>query len=655
MRKSFFVIKLFVAILLIVSHGPVIGEVFLDEEEVVFRVRATGATRVFLVGDFNEWNPTVDRMIATDGLFEIRLFLVTGKYRYMFIVDGESIDDPVSPVYDEEGRAFFIFREFADQFEIVFSDLGGENERRISGALQYSFEGYLFANEERQGSFFSLPIYQCGDKNIEAQIEPGFEFDWEEPERIDSYFLRASASFRTERGMIGAFNRSASLDYGDPLSLFSVSGPFDYSAGLFTRGVEAEGKGPFGFDGRIFYASRIVGYDQLEKPGSISLPVSPEDLDEIQYLRRSSLDSDIFSFRIGSAMRGLSCDYLFRYDIGPSGRFWQDPDDQYALFTGYEKMRIDGFLAGYVISDWIDIEAEYLSGVTDLVSQYRTDLDGTGQIQYLDSRRWEEGKRIYLGISFHREKFATDLSWSSSELSGDPMLRGGRRRDERNRYAADLRLKAGAYDLALGARSESFSENSSAEYFWLEKWNFWLDGDDLSVRRLPFLESRNIIETFFSLSESAGDSMMVGYQTRGLLSVNFSADPDRNDRRVTEFVIRKGLSLDRNFSIHFDARHIIYDDQRIDRRDNFTDIWGALCWRGGKGGWIAVGTGVSPLYFDRWRYSLSHYGRERAIADRGVFRTESYETDIMLLEDLYRAERAISGNWNITIEAGLVF
>ena len=52
------------------------------DDEVFFTLVAPGAKNVYLVGDFNNWNPTVERMPRSGDVFEISLYLVAGSYRY---------------------------------------------------------------------------------------------------------------------------------------------------------------------------------------------------------------------------------------------------------------------------------------------------------------------------------------------------------------------------------------------------------------------------------------------------------------------------------------------------------------------------------------------------------------------------------------------
>ncbi len=56
------------------------------------------AKEVYLVGDFNNWNPEVDKMKRDEnGIWYITKFLSPGRYAYQFIVDGEWILDPANP------------------------------------------------------------------------------------------------------------------------------------------------------------------------------------------------------------------------------------------------------------------------------------------------------------------------------------------------------------------------------------------------------------------------------------------------------------------------------------------------------------------------------------------------------------------------------
>ena len=54
------------------------------------------AKEVYLVGEFNNWDPQVDRMVKRKGAFQKTLYLSPGKYQYKFLIDGVWHTDPTA-------------------------------------------------------------------------------------------------------------------------------------------------------------------------------------------------------------------------------------------------------------------------------------------------------------------------------------------------------------------------------------------------------------------------------------------------------------------------------------------------------------------------------------------------------------------------------
>jgi 1,4-alpha-glucan branching enzyme len=53
------------------------------------------ARNVYLVGEFNQWNPTTIRMVRCgDGSFQAKLRLPLGEHQYKFVADGVWLNDP---------------------------------------------------------------------------------------------------------------------------------------------------------------------------------------------------------------------------------------------------------------------------------------------------------------------------------------------------------------------------------------------------------------------------------------------------------------------------------------------------------------------------------------------------------------------------------
>ena len=58
------------------------------------------AKSVYLVGDFNEWDPKARRMVkARNGTFRAKMKLPPGDHSYKFVVDGIWLADPSCEQY----------------------------------------------------------------------------------------------------------------------------------------------------------------------------------------------------------------------------------------------------------------------------------------------------------------------------------------------------------------------------------------------------------------------------------------------------------------------------------------------------------------------------------------------------------------------------
>ncbi|UCG53251.1 MAG: isoamylase early set domain-containing protein [Candidatus Latescibacterota bacterium] len=82
------------------GRGGVRGGPEIVEGGVIFRYYDPDASRVYVVGDFNNWTPRADPLVDTNGDGEWTLFynLPPGVYEYKFLVDGtEWIADPKNP------------------------------------------------------------------------------------------------------------------------------------------------------------------------------------------------------------------------------------------------------------------------------------------------------------------------------------------------------------------------------------------------------------------------------------------------------------------------------------------------------------------------------------------------------------------------------
>src|SRR5262245_52254027 len=60
-----------------------------------FVCQAPGAREVFIVGDFNDWDPSTHPLKRQhDGAWRIELSLCHGHHHYLFLIDGKPALDP---------------------------------------------------------------------------------------------------------------------------------------------------------------------------------------------------------------------------------------------------------------------------------------------------------------------------------------------------------------------------------------------------------------------------------------------------------------------------------------------------------------------------------------------------------------------------------
>ena len=66
-----------------------------------FRLKAPQAKKVYLAGDFNNWDPRSLPMKLENGEWVSKVHLAPGKHRYKFVIDGEWKIDPANKLWEE--------------------------------------------------------------------------------------------------------------------------------------------------------------------------------------------------------------------------------------------------------------------------------------------------------------------------------------------------------------------------------------------------------------------------------------------------------------------------------------------------------------------------------------------------------------------------
>ncbi len=623
------------------------ASVEVDEDEIVFRLALAAGKRVFLVGDFNGWNPTMDRMTEVAGGYELRLFLLPGKYRYRFIVDGVALADPDNPNRDEEGNSFFIFRERDGRHEIVFEeivDVTGEGENVETA---FGVEGVLRAVESKGTVYAKGSAALVVEERAGVNLDVGFEYVIPESGAAvgRSYVLGGSAEYRLDNGVVTAFTRTGLLDFGDPLGAFGLVGPYDYPVGLFCRGLLYEGNALRLAHARVAYASRIDGYQT-------GLERSPTDGG--LFASRDLTDADIIGVAVGRKIGRIDVTYLYRGDRRPKEGAWRI-DATADTYRGYEKMHATGVWVSVAGIEGFTMEVEYLDGRSYLKARERSE-SGMSAFEPFDlEEEWESGRRFFTGFAYRKEHIDARVSIHQTTITGERTLREGRPDGRCTVFEGEVGVKFGDLSCSLGGSAESYSAGNTGDVFWLQRRNFWLDGDRLTAGRIPFLDSRDLLEVRLHLVWNENADAGQPYPTGLRLEMMRRADRNDSRRRVTEITCRSVLPLLSRLTHVFDMRYVSYDHGALPGGRRFVDFFSALKVDVASSMWLSVGAGVNPFTFDRWRHGFHDHGREEYLIERGIFDSVGTGDESLILETLERAETALSDEWSFIVEAAVQF
>ncbi len=623
--------------------ASVYASIEVDDEEVIFRFEHPGAAKAYLAGDFNNWNPTMDGMVKRGGAWEVRLYLVPGKYRYMFVVDGENIPDPDNPNRDKDGNTFFIFVEEDGVYQILY-EVTDAGERKIDEI--YTPYGALTATAVEDYGLFTASAGVDGeiDGSLRGNILIGAEYETTAEDPIKAYLVRAKGEWVTDKFRLGAFHRSGRIGFDDPLSLFTDVGPYAYPLDLFCRGAEVSAGWKNSFEGRVFFANRIDGYESgLERSGYNSVfDGNPEDKDMIGTSLRGSFKSVIL-------------EYMYRYDRGPGERRW----GEYPVY-GYETRTSHGLLFEFGKKDWPKITAEYLTGLTKLNAIHFTFPpfpDPMEQATDYDTD-FQEGNRALVEVSWSRGPFIGLLGWHRTTMERNAeLLRPDFWDDARmDLFDADVIYETERIKIGLKVNLLDFGGSGGmGRTFWLQGSNFWLDGDELRTELLQFLDSKRMWKASLNIEEGGVGEIPGPYRLEGYLTAkaNWNGDKARN---MFEISGGKGIRMGSFLSLHTDLRYVSYSDDRWVGESSFFDLWAGLRGTLGGTGWAALGIGVAPHRFDRWYFDFTGDGRESYLLDQGLFmEVDRLGGEDSLVESLGEAEKKLSEEWRLSFEAGFSF
>jgi hypothetical protein len=283
-----------------------------DQDEVIFTLRAPEAQEVFLVGDFNQWNPTVEPMNRVDDRWEVGLFLVAGDYHYQFVVDGKLLDDPDNPASAgtrgsplgliERGNALVLSTEETTP--------AGAPAAKARPGLRYI--GAMRSRDETDFTHRVDLTVRGRYENLSGRAAVASEdTSWSsDPLSVDVWFDRGRVDVKAGKLSAQGFENDSTWTSLDPAQLVGNAGVYDYNAGFLRHGVAGT------------VANSSVTVRALYADVTTRLPAAPVGVtapagDDSVYATRYSFDaSDVLAMEAALELGGASAGLVFRREAG---------------------------------------------------------------------------------------------------------------------------------------------------------------------------------------------------------------------------------------------------------------------------------------------------------------------------------------------------
>ncbi|UCG53767.1 MAG: glycogen-binding domain-containing protein [Candidatus Latescibacterota bacterium] len=650
------------------------------DDEVIFSLEAPGAENVYLVGDFNNWNPTYEKLDKTDGRFERYLYLLPGTYRYKFVVDGNWIVDPDNPPLDPTKGSLLVLEERAGMLTLgVEKEVEIETETLLKPSARYA--GAFFLDEGETNSEQALDVYvEHSSENVSARVNfKTVDESWDlSPAKADVRFDRGYLNLRLGDALLKGFENDTTWSSSDPFGLFGQVGIYDYNTGYERRGVSFETPLVFNVEFSAFYADKID-----ERPGP-PLRVESESLTDFELsgasdttvyrYRETFEDEDTWGVELFADAGSLKLGYLRREDRGfhpgllavivrePGGfrtvsqttrEFW-DADVVWLRWR---------FLPGLAASGafgWggAEVRAERGSVLSspelgDLTVGYDTDpVDNRIPLQ--TSKRWEgalfyEKEKIRGGARYERNEFEFE----------EGILEPAEARISVIEIDAGIEDDVWSASGALMYIDQDYNETPDDFHHFTPARNFWLDyRDKLSVENIvafdleqatqvaaAFLWNRRGVSRFGHPETAEPTSAVV---SGGLTAREFFA-------KIEYGFVRCAIehTLYRGFFAQLDSRLAWYRKPSWDLEDVFFSTYLEGGYRSNRFE-VSLGFGVDPVVLDPVANEYADIGRDEFLREarfEGLTRSRS----TVLGRRLGEQERLLEDTHALKLELILLF
>lgn len=610
----------------LLAPAPALAAVSVEDEEVVFTLVSAGATDVFLVGDFNNWNPTLEKMALAGNTFEIRLFLLPGTYRYKFVVDGKWINDPDNPpVIAERGSAVKLVAR-AGMLAI------GDDESAVEpGVLQglkpsMRYTGRFFLDSGDADNNQTLDFYfDYTSDRLRSRVDFATGDDsWDvSPVRADIRFNQGYLDLRFDNAKIRAFESEETWKSNDPFRLVGDVGIYDYNAGRQRKGVGVELGTQSKVQLRVLYADRVE--ERLSAPATIPATdlsgfaaSSTPDTTVYRYDPRLE-DEDTWALDLFANFGGFRLGYAMRRDRGfhpgllatvvrGSGDFTVETfgtRERWSAASGWVAWDLrPGFTLegtyghGRMALQRLTRSQEVVTALDDIAAdQDARDVDSDSNLQ--NSHRWRGGVRYENGplsahVHYEWNRFEFDRGIYEPSTADIASVSVGGDYDA-DRWSAGVLVRYTDQD--YGTTPDDF-------HFHSRQRNPWLDfGDDFTIAHIAGFDLARMSELNLHAAWNNADSTQTVRAGIDVLSREFFSSVDY-------FSLRGAVELRPWWRLYVqgDARLAVYD--KAWSSESYLAPYAELGYRH-RGVEVSLGVGLDPIVLDPVINSYSDSGREQ--------------------------------------------
>lgn len=644
--------SLAVAVAFVMVAAGARAAVRVERDEVIFTLRAPDATAVYLVGDFNRWNPTVEPMLQEGDEFVVRLFLVAGTYRYKFVVDGKPIADPDNPgVSPDQGSPIVLIERSGGL--ILSTETPDEAGRKPTASYEARYIGFLRAEDD------DSDLEQRVDLGVRANLDrlraravvASADSSWTwSPPNVDLTFDRGWVEVEMGKLAVRGFENDSTWVSSDPMGLVGNAGLYSYDAGLLYHGVT-------GVAASKHAALRARWADETERGGVARASVDPTSLasfvtgsgaDTTAYAYRPTFNgSDMLSVEATADAGSFASGYIFRRDSGVNPGLWVDIARQpvdfatqtyatredrnvSAAWLRWGSFRKMSLTFGY---GWGEAEARAYA-TAGAVSNLSSPLDAAEATTPFDGARGIlDTDRLVVEVG-GAHRVATSLQWDRTSFDFDDVEGSSDADVDRVRFEAATTLHDWSVSGNVVYTHQRYRDTPDALYIdWPER-NVWLSRwDDMDVPSMVAIDLEQ--HMVWRIDASHDDARVDAGASAVLQTLDVVDAPVHASLRAYGDVVVHGP-----WYLYGDARWAWYDREAWNVDQSFWDFYLEGGYRRGAFA-LSAGFGLDPWAFDPVISAFADRGRTEFLRDaiaQGVHRSDATAIGQSLIE----RERALS-------------